>query len=156
MASSSPPSAACVPLEVPIWLRSRAEKPKWVSGLTGATTCGDVLASVLRGRGLDLAEHVLVEQWRGVERPLANAASICRIWSGWGDERDRVRLVVKRMRIRGSSNASAAAAAGAALGGSRSMSGGKSTAFFANNSAPKMAQSLALITTGLDNHSFRV
>ena len=38
----------------------------------------DVLASVLRGRGLDLGEHVLVEQWRGVERPLANAASICR------------------------------------------------------------------------------
>ena len=93
-----------VPLEVPIWLRSRAEKPKWVSGITSGTTCGDVLASVLRGRGLDLAEHVLVEQWRGVERPLANGASLCQIWSGWGEERDRVRLIVKRMRIRGNAS----------------------------------------------------
>jgi len=90
-----------VPLEVPIWLRSRAEKPKWVSGITSATTCGDVLASVLRGRGLDLAEHVLVEQWRGVERPLPNGADLCQIWAGWGEERDQVRLIVKRMRIRG-------------------------------------------------------
>ena len=105
-----------VPLEVPIWLRSRAEKPKWVSGITPGTTCGDVLASVLRGRGLDLAEHVLVEQWRGVERPLANGASLCQIWSGWGEERDRVRLIVKRMRIRGNN-------ASVVHGGSQSMLG---------------------------------
>ena len=81
-----------------------------MSGLTGATTCGDVLASVLRGRGLEAGEHVLVEQWRGVERPLANAASLCQVWAGWPrEERDAVRLVVKRMRIRGG-NASPAAA----------------------------------------------
>ena len=39
-----------VPLEVPIWLRSRAEKPKWVSGITSATTCGDVLGCELISR----------------------------------------------------------------------------------------------------------
>ena len=69
-----------------------------------------MLASVLRGRGLEVGEHVLVEQWRGVERPLASAASLCQVWAGWPrEERDAVRLVVKRMRIRGG-NASAAAA----------------------------------------------
>ena len=65
-----------------------------------------MLASVLRGRGLEVGEHVLVEQWRGVERPLANAASLCQVWAGWPrEERDAVRLIVKRMRIRGNTSA---------------------------------------------------
>ena len=90
---------------------------QWVSGITSGTTCGDVLASVLRGRGLEVGEHVLVEQWRGVERPLANAASLCQVWAGWPrEERDAVRLIVKRMRIRGNAYAEAHGGSQAVLG----------------------------------------
>ncbi len=88
-------------MEIPVWLRSHADRPKWVSGIQASTTCGDVLASVLRNvADLNLSEYVLVEQWRGVERPLANSAKISQIWSAWGDEQERVRIGVKKIKIR--------------------------------------------------------
>jgi vacuolar-type H+-ATPase subunit H len=104
-------------VEIPVWLRSHADRPKWVSGVTPSTTCGEVLGSVLRGRGLDLSEHALVEQWRGVERPLPNSARVCQIWSAWGEERERVRFVVKRIRIRSATAAARGTVAAATASG---------------------------------------
>ncbi len=90
-------------VEIPFWLQDR---PKWVSGITRHTTCSDVIASLVKahgdGRDEDAVDAVagqlvLVEQWRGVERPLAASARVSRLWAAWGDERHHVRFVVKRI-----------------------------------------------------------
>merc|ERR1711953_682109 len=39
----------------------------------------------------------LVEQWRGVERPLSNSSKILKLWLARGEERSQVRFVVKRI-----------------------------------------------------------
>ena len=41
----------------------------------------------------------LVEQWRGVERPLSNSSKILKLWLAWGEERSQVRFVVKRISV---------------------------------------------------------
>ncbi len=99
------------PREIPVYLRSRG-RPKFVSGVDEATTCRQVLDSVLMSerqahlreeRGEEEEEEfVLVEQWRGVERPLAAGSRILALWDAWGEEQARVRFVIKRVR-RGSS-----------------------------------------------------
>ena len=43
----------------------------------------------------------LVEQWRGVERPLSNSSRILKLWLAWGEERSQVRFVVKRISVSG-------------------------------------------------------
>ncbi|TRY74052.1 hypothetical protein TCAL_14143 [Tigriopus californicus] len=93
--------------EIPFWFHDR---PKWVSGITKYTTCQDVLHSLVRSHVVKsrkkLAEAeikatsqqlVLVEQWRGVERPLSNSSRVLKLWSAWGEERSQVRFVVKRI-----------------------------------------------------------
>lgn len=42
---------------------------------------------------------VLVEQWRGVERPLSNSSKVVKLWQAWGEERSQVRFVVKRISM---------------------------------------------------------
>ncbi len=101
--------------EIPFWFHDRQ---KWVSGISGRTTCQDVLQSLVRAarakakasssssvssnranRGNDEDVHatarqlVLVEQWRGVERPLAGTSRILKLWQAWGEERKQVQLV---------------------------------------------------------------
>ena len=118
--------------EIPFWVHDR---PKWVSGITKSTTCQDVLqALVLAERkvpipatkssdsrdnkgGKEAKDHqdltakevskslALVEQWRGVERPLSNSSKILKLWLAWGEERSQVRFVVKRISASTSSNA---------------------------------------------------
>lgn len=39
----------------------------------------------------------MVEQWRGVERPLSNTSKILKLWQAWGEERKDVKFVVKRI-----------------------------------------------------------
>lgn len=95
------------------------DRPKWVSGITKSTTCQDVLhALVLAERktannteqsskkeakeeelaARDVSKALaLVEQWRGVERPLSNSSRILKLWLAWGEERSQVRFVVKRI-----------------------------------------------------------
>ena len=115
--------------EIPFWFHDR---PKWVSGIGRSTTCQDVLHSLLRAHvekkkssrnaneaassnsassEADLRQTsmqlALVEQWRGVERPLSGSSKILKLWSAWGEEREQVRFVVKRI----SSSSSAAEAA---------------------------------------------
>jgi len=93
--------------EIPFWFHDR---PKWVSGISRTTTCQDVLHSLVRahlqkqkqedaaGDAKAAAQQLaLVEQWRGVERPLAASSRILRLWQAWGEERDHVRFVVKRI-----------------------------------------------------------
>ena len=118
--------------EIPFWVHDR---PKWVSGITKSTMCQDVLqALVLAERkvpipatkssdsrdnkgGKEAKDHqdltakevskslALVEQWRGVERPLSNSSKILKLWLAWGEERSQVRFVVKRISASTSSNA---------------------------------------------------
>ena len=90
-------------VEIPFWLYP--DKPKWVSGIRSRTTVGDILMSLVRSDSNKLFEEsdvrdkrlVLVEQWRGVERPLAHSANILKIWAAWGEEKTQVRFVVKKI-----------------------------------------------------------
>ena len=109
--------------EIPFWFHDR---PKWVSGINKHTTCQDILHSLVRahvdkssaatGRRATTTttttttttisdsdvkrtagQLALVEQWRGVERPLGNASKILKLWLAWGEERSQVKFVVKRV-----------------------------------------------------------
>ena len=91
--------------EIPFWLRS-SDKPKWVSGIDGNTSCSDVLISLLSAKlGADppssskiVRDFTLVEQWRGVERALSRSSKILKLWLAWGEEKDHVKFVVKRIK----------------------------------------------------------
>ncbi len=86
--------------EIPFFFHDRA---KWVSGISRRTTCQDVLHSLVRAHaakssaasGQDVRstsrQLVLVEQWRGVERPLSGTSRILKLWQAWGEERSQVR-----------------------------------------------------------------
>ncbi len=102
-ATSSP--YAVVSHEIPFYLQG---SPKWVSGITRITTCSDVLNSLVTaakgsdasGGSISTSGYVLVEQWRGVERPLSQSSRILKLWLAWGDERQHVKFIVKRIRQR--------------------------------------------------------
>ena len=38
-----------------------------------------------------------MEEWKGVDRPLNHTARILKLWDGWGDDKCKVRFVVKRL-----------------------------------------------------------
>ena len=86
--------------EIPIWVYDR---PKWVSGITPATTCQDILGSLATAQSgslihpEDLKHLILTEKWRDVEKPLAKDSKILKIWSAWGDEQKFVKFIVKRI-----------------------------------------------------------
>jgi len=90
-------------VEIPFWLFP--DKPKWVSGVQPHTTCHDILLSLIRSDPtktffedeVRCGHLVLLEQWRGVEKPLGQRAKILKIWNAWGKERHEVRFVVKRL-----------------------------------------------------------
>ncbi|GCC18352.1 hypothetical protein chiPu_0017903 [Chiloscyllium punctatum] len=82
-----------------VWL---CQEEKLVSGLSRRTTCADVVAAVLeesRRSGApalsgDPSTYCLVEKWRGFERTLPDKTRILRLWSAWGEERERVTFVL--------------------------------------------------------------
>ncbi len=39
----------------------------------------------------------VVEQWRGVERPLSHTTKILKLWQAWRDERKEIKFVIKRI-----------------------------------------------------------
>ena len=39
----------------------------------------------------------LVEQWRGVERPLSGSSRILKLWNAWGQEKSQVKFTIKRI-----------------------------------------------------------
>ena len=93
--------------EIPFWFHDR---PKWVSGINRHTTCQDILHSLVKAHAdkskrpvedeaikATTQQLALVEQWRGVERPLSNSSKILKLWNAWGEERSQVRFVVKRI-----------------------------------------------------------
>jgi hypothetical protein len=71
--------------EIPFWIHDR---PKWVSGIVRHTTCQDILLALVKAErkpktsgededssSKDISRQLaIVEQWRGVERPLANTS----------------------------------------------------------------------------------
>jgi hypothetical protein len=89
--------------EIPFWV-GRSARPKWVSGITGSTTCQDILLSLASSTSELVPEDVgtkrliLTEKWRDVERPLASEANILKIWTAWGEEKKFVKFVVKRTK----------------------------------------------------------
>ena len=115
------PGGACT--EIPFWIHDR---PKWVSGISRQTTCQDILHALVRAerkaanlqevkpakseKSEDLTcrkisrQLALVEQWRGVERPLSGSSRILKLWNAWGEEKSQVKFVIKR--ISSSSSAS--------------------------------------------------
>ncbi len=121
MSSSSAPSTS----EIPFWFHDR---PKWVSGIGRSTTCQDVLHSLVKSH-VEKRERsagsvseadirhtcqqlALVEQWRGVERPLSGSSRILKLWNAWGEEREQVRFVVKKISSSSSSSSGLASANG--------------------------------------------
>ncbi|XP_043561580.1 ras association domain-containing protein 10 [Chiloscyllium plagiosum] len=82
-----------------VWL---CQEEKLVSGLSRRTTCADVVTAVLeesRRSGApalsgDPSTYCLVEKWRGFERTLPDKTRILRLWSAWGEERERVTFVL--------------------------------------------------------------
>ncbi|XP_076804961.1 uncharacterized protein LOC143448912 [Clavelina lepadiformis] len=97
---------------------------KEISGLTRRTTCSDVLQALLKDRQLEsnvgakngddvdlvvtdlkslkeLAKnYVIIENWRGCERPLPPQTRILAIWYAWGKEQCHVKFSVKKDKNR--------------------------------------------------------
>ena len=48
----------------------------------------------------------LVEQWRGVERPLSGTSRILKLWNAWGEEKSQVRFTIKRISSSSSKSSS--------------------------------------------------
>jgi hypothetical protein len=131
--------AAITMSEIPFWFHDR---PKWVSGIGRTTTCQDILHSLVRSHcekkakvtGSTASEAdirhtslqlALVEQWRGVERPLSGSSKILKLWNAWGEEREQVRFVVKRVTTSSDNAAAAAAATTSTLPSAASIKGRK-------------------------------
>ena len=100
-------AAAESSVEIPFWIH-RDKPPKWVSGIGLNTSCHDVLMSlasaVKNPNGEPIFNQddvvakrlVLVEEWRGVVKPLHLHSKIMKLWQAWGDERTQVKFVIKR------------------------------------------------------------
>ena len=70
-------------VEIPFWL-NRDRPPKWISGINRTTSCRDILLSLVRASHNNSTSHallyteddvflgklVLVEEWKGVVKPL--------------------------------------------------------------------------------------
>ncbi|XP_040571466.1 ras association domain-containing protein 10 isoform X2 [Lepeophtheirus salmonis] len=82
--------------EIPFWVNDRQ---KWVSGITKSTTCADIISSLLdaENKSIPLEQLAIVEHWKGVQRPLSNDCKIQKLWTAWGDEKTRVKFVLKRI-----------------------------------------------------------
>ena len=121
--------------EIPFWIHDR---PKWVSGISRNTTCQDILFALVKAErktktkdeaagdseSKDISRQLaLVEQWRGVERPLANTSRILKLWQAWGEERKEVKFVVKRISTSRTSEASSAAVAASAASATSAATG---------------------------------
>ena len=65
---------------------------------------------------------VLVEQWRGVERPLSNSSRIVKLWQAWGEERSQVRFVVKRISMTGNGTGNGPSTSGGGTASSKQRS----------------------------------
>ena len=107
-------------VEIPFYVH-RDKPPKWVSGIGPATTCADVLmslASAVRNsdgeaifsrRDVSLNRLFLVEEWRGVVKPLHPDSKIMKLWQAWGEERTQVQFIIKRAKNTESSSSRAPA-----------------------------------------------
>ncbi|QQP38683.1 AGAP011031PAlike [Caligus rogercresseyi] len=73
-----------------------SEIPFWV---TITTTCADVISSLLdaENKSIPIEQLAIVEHWKGVQRPLSNDCKIHKLWTAWGDEKTRVKFVLKRI-----------------------------------------------------------
>ena len=72
---------------------------KEVQNVRLKTTVTDVINALIRDKGEEAAsatQWVIVECWRGIERPLPPRTRLLKVWCAWRDERDQVRLYLKR------------------------------------------------------------
>lgn len=85
--------------EIPIWVN---REQRWISGITGQTTCGQLIEVLLRNEGMltddidaelcaeTVAQYVITERWRRVEQMLDNRTKVMKIWKAWGQTRPEV------------------------------------------------------------------
>lgn len=85
--------------EIPIWVN---REQRWISGITGQTTCGQLIEVLLRNEGMltddidaelcaeTVAQYVITERWRRVEQMLDNRTKVMKIWKAWGQTRQEV------------------------------------------------------------------
>nr|CAB3262090.1 uncharacterized protein LOC100177998 [Phallusia mammillata] len=94
---------------------------KEISGLTRRTTCSDVLQALLKDKKIDnnneagtnnddlascdskslkeiAQSYVIVETWRGCEKPLPPRTRILAVWQAWGKEQCHVKFSLKKSR----------------------------------------------------------
>ena len=69
-------------LEIGVWVDGAQ---KWVSGLNRRTTCHDLIRALLRAQDIpatdaDVINHVIVEKWKKVERPLDHEQRILKVY----------------------------------------------------------------------------
>lgn len=82
---------------------------KEVQNIRMKTTVNDVINALLRDKS-DLtkpqsaSEWVIVECWRGVERPLPPKTRLLKVWFSWRDEKSAVKFYLKRAHKTSSSH----------------------------------------------------
>ena len=64
-------------------------------------------------RDVSLNRLFLVEEWRGVVKPLHPDSKIKKLWEAWGEERSHVQFIVKKSRGSANSLQTAATCTGA-------------------------------------------
>lgn len=81
--------------EILVWIRG---EPRWISGLTKETTCGQIVGALLRDEGIDADssdsanQYVITERWRQVEQILDNSTKVLNIWTAWGETHSEVNI----------------------------------------------------------------
>lgn len=85
--------------EIPIWVN---REQRWISGITGHTTCGQLIEVLLRNEGMladdvdaelyaeTVGQYAITERWRRVEQMLDNRTKVMKIWKAWGPTRQEV------------------------------------------------------------------
>lgn len=90
--------------EIPIWVN---REQRWISGITGLTTCGQLIEVLLRNEGMlhvddidativgdVVSQYAITERWRRVEQMLDNNTKVLKIWRAWGQTRPEVGFMI--------------------------------------------------------------
>ena len=98
----------------------------------------------------------LVEQWRGVERPLSGTSRILKLWNAWGEEKSQVRFTIKRISSSSSKSSSTTTTGNPVVKPIQSTKDGRplpqSNGFSKRPAPPPPQTNLANILTTLDRN----
>jgi len=103
--------------ELPVWIKG---EQRWISGVTEATTCLDLIEALLIDEGVikqstasaddnnnsainmyptRVNDYVIIERWRRVEQVLDGRTRILKIWTAWGTEQAEVSITIHHKPI---------------------------------------------------------